>query len=575
MALTKDFWLLGLRAGWHAAQTSGVRTDDSLRLQTLPGTPKPLTDADGTLGGLVLPAGIAVDDEDRVYVVDAGTGLIKRFDPCTAQFETLPCVGGLGDQPRQISDPHGLAISCAGDLYVADSGNRRVQIFALKGFALRAIWGPLRVVRDDDGIHVRSAKRPLLPPSADCPPTLGDYPAGTWQPYDVAITGDNRALVSDYANGLIHVFDRRGRWKAAWNGESPEGVALDQPTRLALDAAGRLYVLQTNQSYVVVLDSDGAYLGTVEQPQELEGRFCPVSIAIDADGNLCLGDQFSRRLYVYYAVERRSLALCTCAGSVAAPTCNALAFDLSGNPLVCDPSGKQIVCLPAKAAYVASGSLLSEPLDSLRYQCQWHQVRLQGTIPQGARLVVETLTSEALKTTVEVAALPASRWDRIVTRGAVDGAWDCLVQSAPGRYLWLRLTLESDGAATPEIEWIEVRYPRASSLRFLPAVYQEDAHQRPVPRPLPVDLRQRRGEHQRPDRRDRPPIRSRCGARWRPRRLPDVAGELARHDAGSPPLAGAAAQAAGAGVEALRLARHAAGLAPASRPVPRRRAAHS
>jgi hypothetical protein len=79
-------------------------------------------------------------------------------------------------------------------------------------------------------------------------------------------------------------------------------------------------------------------------------------------------------------------------GSVAAPSCNALAFDLSGNPLVCDPSGRQIVCLPAQAAYVASGSLLSEPLDSLLYQCQWHQVRLQGTIPQGARLVVETLT---------------------------------------------------------------------------------------------------------------------------------------------------------------------------------------
>ena len=572
MPPTKDFWLLGLRAGWHAATISGVRSADTLRLQTLPGTPKPLTDADGTLGGLVLPAGIAVDDEDRVYIVDAGTGLIKRFDPCTAQFETLPCVGGVGDAPRQISDPHGLAISRAGDLYVADSGNRRVQIFALKGFALRAIWGPLRVVSDDDGIHVTSAKRPLLPPSADCPPTLGDYPAGTWQPYDVAITADNCALVADCANGLIHVFDRRGRWKTAWNGASPEGVALAQPTRLALDAAGRLYILQANQSYVVVLDRDGSYLGTVEQPQELEGRFCPVSIAIDADGNLCLGDQFSRRLYVYTATNDDPCA-CDCAGSVAAPSCTALAFDLSGNPLVCDPSGKQIVCLPAQAAYVASGSLLSEPLDSLTYQCQWHQIRLQGTIPQGTRLVVETLTSEALKTTAEVAALPASRWDRIVTRGAVDGAWDCLVQSAPGRYLWLRLTLESDGEATPEIEWIEVHYPRASSLRFLPAVYREDAISAhfldrflSIFDSVEADISAQIDQIARLFDPGAVPAGD-------PADFSDVAGKLARHDAGSPPLAGAAARAAGAGVEALPPARHAAGLASAPRALSRRRAA--
>jgi hypothetical protein len=50
MPLTKDFWLLGLRAGWHAANYGFAPA--SLRLQTLPARPT-MTNADGTLGGKV------------------------------------------------------------------------------------------------------------------------------------------------------------------------------------------------------------------------------------------------------------------------------------------------------------------------------------------------------------------------------------------------------------------------------------------------------------------------------------------------------------------------------------------
>src|SRR6185312_6946671 len=54
---------------------------------------------------------------------------------------------------------------------------------------------------------------------------------------------------------------------------------------------------------------------------------------------------------------------------------------------------------------------------------------------------------------------------------------DCLVQSPPGRYLWLRLRL-AGGSGTPVVRTAKVYYPRASSLRFLPAVYGEDPQAR-------------------------------------------------------------------------------------------------
>jgi len=49
-----------------------------------------------------------------------------------------------------------------------------------------------------------------------------------------------------------------------------------------------------------------------------------------------------------------------------------------------------------------------------------------------------------------------------------------LIQSPPGRYLRLRVTLESDGHDTPRVSSIRVRYPRVSYLDLLPPVFRRD-----------------------------------------------------------------------------------------------------
>lgn len=478
----QQHWLLNRRAGWRAAQLDKTLLADDgacLRLQVLPGTAKPIVDAAGTLGGLVLPIGLAVDAEDRIYILDAAAGLVKRFDPCKQAFEVVPCIGGPGGEPRQVRDPRGLATSCQNDLYIVDAGNRRIQVFALKGLPLRAIWGPLRVIRDGTRIRVERARttRPAPDPNGVCSPDP-IFPEGTWQPWDIALTCEGRAYVSDYANGLIHLFDARGKWRAAFNGESPDAPPLTKPTRIAIDKAGRVYVLQEGKDFVTVLDANGQYLKQIAGPDEVKGEFCPIAIAVDRDGNLCLGERFSRRVHMYcmdgggahaYAGECRTFD----------GLCVALAFDSAGNPLVADAQGKQVFCLQAKAAYVPEGQYVSEALDSLTYRCQWHRVRLHASIAPGARVLVETFTSEAPKSAVEVLSLPDSRWATARIDASVgEGEWDCLIQSLPGRYLWLRLTLAGDGATTPQVNWVEVYYPRASSLQFLPAVYREDEDSR-------------------------------------------------------------------------------------------------
>src|SRR5262249_30725656 len=51
---------------------------------------------------------------------------------------------------------------------------------------------------------------------------------------------------------------------------------------------------------------------------------------------------------------------------------------------------------------------------------------------------------------------------------------DGLVQSAAARYLWLRLTLKSNGMESPRIHLLKAYFPRESYLQYLPRIYQED-----------------------------------------------------------------------------------------------------
>jgi len=51
-------------------------------------------------------------------------------------------------------------------------------------------------------------------------------------------------------------------------------------------------------------------------------------------------------------------------------------------------------------------------------------------------------------------------------------AGEILVLAPPGRFLWLRLTLQSNGGATPCIRGLELEQPRQGIARYLPEVFQ-------------------------------------------------------------------------------------------------------
>jgi phage tail-like protein len=414
-------WLLNALAGWRTGTLGNVEqapTNGVLALAPIPGSGRSLTEKSGSFGGLTLPANVALGPDDNIYMLDNTAIELKLFDSCECLFKTVPCFGGMGRGRRQLLNPHGIGI-CAGNLYVCDTGNHRLSIFALRGFVLRATWMP--------------------PASAQL--------SNPWEPYAVAFDGRGRVFVTDNANGCIHRFSPSGSWQTCLPG-------FGKVTNIAIDCQDRLYVVVEGvEDSVQVVDTNGQRLDTISRPDELVSRFRHIPFQVDAQGNLYLSS------FCPTSVQQNKQ-------SSRAPLQGV--FDLHGKPVTS-------VQAQSGPLYNTEGLYISQELDSKLYQCQWHRIMLRAQLARGTRVTVSTYTAEVLQSIDDIALLPDNAWEtKQAVSPADSGEWDCLVRSGGGRYLWLRLQFRSSGLATPTIESVQIEFPRISLRRYLPAVFAED-----------------------------------------------------------------------------------------------------
>ena len=74
------------------------------------------------------PLGVAVDNRNGAFLIcDATSNIIQKF---TSDGELLTQWGGYGSAQSQFDYPTDLDVDMNGHVYVADSGNSRVQVFA-------------------------------------------------------------------------------------------------------------------------------------------------------------------------------------------------------------------------------------------------------------------------------------------------------------------------------------------------------------------------------------------------------------------------------------------------------------
>ncbi|NOZ71509.1 MAG: hypothetical protein GXP38_06295 [Chloroflexi bacterium] len=81
-------------------------------------------------GALSLPRGMAIDNRDRLHVVDAVGQDVKIYDFSGPEPSFLFSFGSMGNLSAQFNYPNDIAVSVSGRLYVADRENNRIQIWS-------------------------------------------------------------------------------------------------------------------------------------------------------------------------------------------------------------------------------------------------------------------------------------------------------------------------------------------------------------------------------------------------------------------------------------------------------------
>lgn len=144
----KTLWTLGREDGLLRPTGVAVADDRIFVVDTLGHRVVKITPAGAILttfggrgvasGKMNYPTHIAIDAERRMYVTDAMNFRVQIFD---GNFRHLSTFGKLGDGPGDFDKPKGIAVDAAGHIYVVEGLNDVVQMFDREGRLLLAFGG--------------------------------------------------------------------------------------------------------------------------------------------------------------------------------------------------------------------------------------------------------------------------------------------------------------------------------------------------------------------------------------------------------------------------------------------------
>jgi DNA-binding beta-propeller fold protein YncE len=174
---------------------------------------------------------VAWDTAGNTYISD---GYINsRIAKVDKEGNWLSSFGEPGDKPGQFNVPHSIAVDAQNHIYVADRGNRRIQVFDTNGRFLRQFT-----------IDV--------PPSADARPAIGPKPTATTgtmtpgAPWAICITpGPNQVLYSsDAFPGRIYKLTLDGKVLGMFGKSGKQLKQFGWVHQIACPSENTLYVAE-------------------------------------------------------------------------------------------------------------------------------------------------------------------------------------------------------------------------------------------------------------------------------------------------------------------------------------------
>ena len=263
------------------------------------------------------PLGIAIDEEGRIYIADAGNNRVQVVDDAGNYIIEF---GSRGWQTGEFDHPTDIALSFQRRyrLYVADTGNNRVQYC---NFVDR-IFYPLSESADDvlldrpEGIGIgRNGEVYVVDTGnhrwiefnvAGVPVVArGSFGSGSeqlWNPTDLDVDAHGNVYIVDTGNHLIKKYDFSGNPIDVWGGEGDALGQLQEPKCITLDEWNYLYVTDSGNRRIQVFTSDGKSITEFSAPTLQE----PAGIAVSKTGRVFVTDAEANDIKVFQVFRRKS-----------------------------------------------------------------------------------------------------------------------------------------------------------------------------------------------------------------------------------------------------------------------------
>jgi len=202
----------------------------------------------------------------NVFVADQLNHRIQKFhmsNPCpagTTQVVAGVCFvtkwGTQGSGPGQFNQPRGISLDPSGNVFVADTGNHRIQKFTNTGAFIRE-WGQ-----------------------------LGGQNGQLRFPNDVAVDRSGNVFVADTGNNRTQKFTNTGAFIRTWGTTGTGDGQFQVPNRLDVDNTGNVFVSDGKNHRIQKFTNTGSFL-TKTLSSDL--RF-PIGISADPAGKIYVVD---------------------------------------------------------------------------------------------------------------------------------------------------------------------------------------------------------------------------------------------------------------------------------------------
>lgn len=207
------------------------------------------------------PSDLAIDPKGNIYLVDGVNSRVIVVDNSVGWKFSF---GSEGTDKGQFKLPLGIDISDSGKVFIADTGNRRIQVFDSEGTFLYMF-----TVKTGAG---------ELPP----------------EPVDVAASKLNNYLyISDNKNHKIKVYKQNGTFDFEWGKFGEDYGSFRYPATMTLNDYNEIFIVDVLNTRVQKFDPFGKFIVNIGSWGVLQGHlFRPKGVALDKKNRVFIGDSY-------------------------------------------------------------------------------------------------------------------------------------------------------------------------------------------------------------------------------------------------------------------------------------------